>query len=226
MPGEIEVASVTALADLATSTDAENSLNAGADYFVTEFTSALIDEWHFVDNSWYCEPTCVRASDIIEAALHVGGKAHPFVNKGGSWAVRWGMPEEITAASQSCGVGALIRAGSVGALIRPKRLTNLEVRIVLQYRAGEMQRIASPYKFTVVTDKKAGLPQKRFPVGSKDLVESTSGNVPLPSKTSSVSHPPLVAPPAVVAPMPADSVAAQPTAQPPVSTLAFSPPPK
>ena len=52
MPGEIEVASVTALADLATSTDAENRLNASADYFVTEFTSALIDEWHFVDNSW------------------------------------------------------------------------------------------------------------------------------------------------------------------------------
>ena len=107
----------------------------------------------------YCEPTCVRACDIIEAALHVGGKAHPFVNKGGSWAVRWGMPEEITAASQSCGVGALIRAGSVGALIRSQRPTNLEVRIVLHYRAGEMQRIASPYKFTVATDKKAGWPQ-------------------------------------------------------------------
>ena len=56
--------------------------------------------------------------------------------------------------------------------------------------------------------------------------ESTSGNVPLLSEVSSVSHPPLVAPPAVVAPMPADTVAAQPTAQPPVNTLAFSPPPK
>ena len=67
---------------------------------------------------------------------------------------------------------------------------------------------------------------QRFPVGSEDLIESTSGNVPFPSEVSSVSHPPLVAPPAVVAPMPADSVTAQPTAQPPVSTLAFSPPPK
>ena len=73
---------------------------------------------------------------------------------------------------------------------------------------------------------RVGIKSLRFPVGSEDIVESWSGNVPLPSEVSSVSHPPLVAPPAVVAPMPADSVAAQPTAQPPVNTLAFSPPPK
>ena len=52
-----------------------------------------------------------------------------------------------------------------------------------------------------------------FPVGPKDLVES-------------FSHTPLVVPPVVVEPMQADSGAAQPTAQPLISTLAFSPPPK
>ena len=67
---------------------------------------------------------------------------------------------------------------------------------------------------------------QRFPVGSADLVESETSNVPLLSEVSSVSQQPLVAPPAVVAPMHADSAAAQPVAQPPVSTLAFSPPPK
>ena len=60
----------------------------------------------------------------------------------------------------------------------------------------------------------------------KDLIESTSGKVPLHSEVSSVSQQPLVAPPAVVAPMHANLVAAQHVAQLPVSTLAFSLPPK
>ena len=64
-----------------------------------------------------------------------------------------------------------------------------------------------------------------FPVGPKDLVESKSGFDPLYSAVFSISHTPLVVPPVVVEPMQADSGAAQPTAQPLISTLAFSPPP-
>ena len=63
-------------------------------------------------------------------------------------------------------------------------------------------------------------------VGPRDLVESESGYAPLHSEVFSISHTPLVVPPVVVEPMQADSGAAQPTAQPLISTLAFSPPPK
>ena len=65
---------------------------------------------------------------------------------------------------------------------------------------------------------------QRLPIGSEDIVESTSGMVPRPSEVPSAFQQPLASPPDAFAPMQADSVVAQP--QPPVSTLASSPPSK
>jgi hypothetical protein len=65
------------------------------------------------------------------------------------------MPDDVAAAAQSSCVGSLLG--------RKSRAANLEVRVVLSYKAGKTSRTASPYKFTVVADKKAdGAPQMRL----------------------------------------------------------------
>jgi|AACY02.9.fsa_nt_gi hypothetical protein len=72
MADGFEVASISALADLATDL-VEESPYPDKNCLRTAFASALVDKWHLVENQWCCEKVSVRASDIVEATLHVKG---------------------------------------------------------------------------------------------------------------------------------------------------------